>query len=203
MRILNGALPLLWAVCVFVLCGVCFFLCSLLSSFPPPPPRAPPCTAASLSDLYPGPKASRYFYNTCSLTVSNGKICCRSRSDNAALWHGGRGEQGDSVTVGHSRSLCCHHHILLGALSRCHLVVFSLWQVIFSRLPCAPLVATPFWLLLTVSLGIAGCCLLLAACCWRYVNRYHLLSLSCAQVFCERNSNRVNFWPPPKIKGGK
>lgn len=97
------------------------------------------------------------------------------------------------MVVRHWQSLCCHHHILHGALSlaaisRC---LFALASYFFDPSICP----TPIWLLLTVSLGRA------AARCWRYVNRYHLLSLSCARVFCERSSNRVNFWPASKIKG--
>lgn len=137
-----------------------------LPSHSPPPPSA--CTAASLSDLYPGPKASRYFYNTCSLTVSNGKICCRSRSDNAALWHGGRGEQGDSVTVGHSRSLCCHHHILLGAVSLPSRCLFALACYFFEtplRPPgCHTLLAFVDSIIRHCWLLPAACCLLLALC---------------------------------------
>lgn len=113
--------------------------------------------------------------------------------------------QGDSATVWQWSRVVRQSQSLLSssyssrALSRCHLVVFSLWQVIFST-PLRPCCHT---LLAFVDSIIRHCWLLPAACCWRYVNRYHLLSLSCAQVFCERNSNRVNFWPPPKIKGGK
>lgn len=179
LRILSTlGLPLLWAVCVFVPCAVSVFSsahCCLPSPLhsPPPSPCSPACSAClTWRPLPRPPKASRYFYNTCSLTVSNGKICCRSRSDNAALWQGGG--QCDSVAVRQWGTVVRQSQSLLSSSYssqwRC-LVAISLsfrFGKLFFRLPCAPLCHTPLafvdsiirhcWLL------PAACCLLLALC---------------------------------------
>jgi len=72
-----------------------------------------------------------------------------------------------ATAVWHSvwHSLCCHHHILLAvAVAVVVVAVFSLWQLTApfqSPFLLSPSCRTPFWLLLTVSLGIARCSLLL------------------------------------------
>lgn len=155
------------------MCGVCLFLCSLLSSFPlhsPPlyhhlvPLLAVP---ASLSDLYPGPRRqadtftihARLQYLMAKFVVAVAVTTPRC---------GRGGGQCDSVAVRQWGTVVRQSQSLLSSSYssqwRC-LVAISLsfrFGKLFFRLPCAPL-ATPLWLLLTVSLGIAGCCRLLAA----------------------------------------
>lgn len=162
----------------------CLSFSLLIVVFLPPFTRSPhhlvPLLAvpASLSDLYPGPRRQA---DTFTIHARLQYLMAKFVVAVAVTTpHCGRGGLCDSATVGHGSAAVAVFAVIIiffsVALSRCHLVVFSLWQVIFST-PLRPPLATPLWLLLTVSLGIAGCCRLLAACCWRYVNRYHLLSL--------------------------
>lgn len=138
--------------------------------------------AASLSDLYPGPRRQA---DTFTIHARLQYLMAKFVVAVAVTTpHCGRGGgQCDSVAVRQWGTVVRQSQSLLSSSYssqwRC-LVAISLsfrFGKLFFRLPCAPPSATPLWLLLTVSLGIAGCCRLLAACCWRYVNRYHLLSL--------------------------
>lgn len=168
---------------VCAVCGVCLFLFSLLSSFPPslsPPHHLVPllAVAASLSDLYPGPRRqadtftihARLQYLMAKFVVA--VAVTTPHCGRVARWQGGG--QCDSVAVRQWGTVVRQSQSLLSSSYssqwRC-LVAISLsfrFGKLFFRLPCAPLCHTPLafvdsiirhcWLL------PAACCLLLALC---------------------------------------
>lgn len=167
-------MPLLWAVCVFVFvpCAVSVFS-SAHCCLPSPPLLSPhhlvplPAVPASLSDLYPGPRRQADTFTiharlqylmakfVVAVAVTTPQCGTVAGADNVTVWQWG-------TLVRQSQSLLSSSY---SSPWRC-LVAISLsfrFGKLFFRLPCAPF-ATPLWLLLTVSLGIAGCCLLLAVC---------------------------------------